>query len=95
MLANCSLVLLLQWGFDYKQVDELGLLVIRLVVGTFSQLQLLSVRTILRLETGETVQTGWIVFVGDLRDDHCYGALEHWYFSFYFIYFPWFNIFFF
>jgi len=55
MLANCSLVLLLQWGFDYKQVDELGLLVIRLVVEIFSQLQLLSVRTILRLETGETV----------------------------------------
>jgi len=33
MLANCSLILLLQWSFDYKWVEEVGLLDVRLVIG--------------------------------------------------------------
>ena len=32
-LANYSLVLLLQWSFDHKWVEEVGLLDIRLVAG--------------------------------------------------------------
>jgi len=36
MLANYSLELLLQWSFDYKWVEELDLLVARLVAETFS-----------------------------------------------------------
>ena len=33
ILANCSFVeLLLYWGFDCEQVEELGLLVTRLVI---------------------------------------------------------------
>jgi len=46
-------------------------------VGTLSQLGSLSTEIILRLGTGETVQTGWIVCVGDFRDNQCYGALKH------------------
>jgi len=53
MLANCLLVLSLWWGFDCKQVEDVGLLaVIVLVVGlvaeAFSQLGSLSAETILR-----------------------------------------------
>ena len=33
MLANCSLVLLLQWGFDHEWVEEVGLLAVKLVIG--------------------------------------------------------------
>ena len=51
MLANCSLVLLLQWDFDHERVEEVGLLVvllvIGLVVGASSQLELLSTGMIL------------------------------------------------
>ena len=32
-LANCSLVLLFQWDFDYKQVKKMNLLNVRLVIG--------------------------------------------------------------
>ena len=35
----------------------------------FSQLGLLSARTILELETGKTIQADWIVWVRDLRDN--------------------------
>ena len=59
ILANYSLILSLQWGFDYKWVEEVDLLNIRLVTelvtGASSQLESLSVETILGLETGETV----------------------------------------
>ena len=63
--ANCLLVLSLQQGFDHKWVEELDLLdirlVVRLVVGEFFQLGLLSTVTILGPETGKTVWKGWIV----------------------------------
>jgi len=74
-LANCSLVLLLQWSFNYEWVEELGnsLLVARLVTGlvgrAFSYLGLLSAVMILGPETGKTVWAGWIVWVRDLVDD--------------------------
>ena len=72
MSANCLLVLLLQWSFDYKQVEKVGLLavklVIRLVAGAFSQLGLLSVGIILGLETGKASWPGWIVLEGDFGD---------------------------
>jgi len=59
MSANCSLVLFLQWIFDCEQVEEVGLLavrlVIRLVVGAFFQLELLSIETILGPKIGETI----------------------------------------
>jgi len=65
MLANCSLVLLLQWGFDYKQVEDVGLLAVKLVlglvVGASSQLELLS--------TGMILGLGWMVLDGDLGDE--------------------------
>ena len=63
--ANCSLVLLLWWGFNHEQVEELNLLEIRLVAGLVveasSQLESLSIETILGPETGKTVQADWIV----------------------------------
>jgi len=71
-LANCSLVLSLKWGLDHEWVEEVGLLVILLVlelVGASSQLGSLSAGTILGLETGETVQPGWIILEGDLRNE--------------------------
>ena len=72
-LANCSLVLSLQWGFDHEQVEDVGLLAILLLVlelvGVSSQLGLLSAGTILGLGTGKTVQPGWIVLEGDLGDE--------------------------
>ena len=72
-LASCSLVLSLCWGLDYEQVEEVGLLavklVIGLVVGASSQLGSLSTGTILGPETGETVWPGWIVLEGDLGDE--------------------------
>jgi len=72
-LTNCSLVFSLQQGFDHEQVEEVGLLAIRLVIGlvarAFFQLELLSARTILGLGTGKTVWSGYIVQDGDLRDN--------------------------
>ena len=50
--------LITQWGFDYKQVKELGLLEVRLVIGASSQLESLFAETILGLEIGKTVQAG-------------------------------------
>ena len=71
--ANCSLVLSLRRGFDCEQVEEVGLLavklVIGLVVGASFQLGSLSTETILGPRTGETVQPGWIVLEGDLGDE--------------------------
>jgi len=58
---------------DCERVEKVGLLavklVIGLVVGTSSQLELLSAGTILGPGTGETVQLGWIVLEGDLGDE--------------------------
>jgi len=72
-LANCLLVLSLQWGFDCERVEDVGLLVILLLVlglaGASSQLGSLSTETILGPGTGETVLLGWIVLEGDLRDE--------------------------
>ena len=73
--ANCLLVLLLslRQGFDREQVDDVGLLaaklVLGLVVGASSQFGSLSTGTILGPGTGKTVQAGWIVLEGDLRDE--------------------------
>jgi len=59
MLANCLLVeLLLYQCFDYEKVEELGLLVVGLVVGVFFQLESLSAGTILGPETDKTVRVG-------------------------------------
>ena len=71
-LANCSLELSLQRGFDYEQVEDVGLLAVKLVlglVGASSQLGSLSTGTILGPGTGETVWAGWIVLEGDLGDE--------------------------
>ena len=71
--ANCLLVLSLRWGLDHEQVEEVGLLAVKLVlglvVGASSQLGSLSAGTILGPGIGETVQAGWIVLEGDLRDE--------------------------
>ena len=59
ILANYLLVLLLQWDFDHKQVKEVGLLDVRLVIElvaeVFSQLESLSIEMILRLEIDKTI----------------------------------------
>ena len=71
-LANCSLVLLLWRSFDYKRVEEVGLLAVKLVIGlagVFSQLGSLSARMILGPGTGKTVWASWIVLEGDLGDE--------------------------
>ena len=72
--ANCSLVFLLQRGFDYEQVEEVGLLAVKLVlglvVGASSQLGSLSTGTILGPGTGKTVWPGWIVL------DHVEGCSQ-------------------
>ena len=61
-LANCSLVLSLQWSLDCKQVKDVGLLAVLVLViglaGAFSQLGLLSAEMILGPEIGKTVQLG-------------------------------------
>ena len=71
--ANCLLVLLLQWGFDHEQVEDVGLLAILLLVlglaGASSQLGSLSAEMILGLGTGETVWPDWIVLEEDLGDE--------------------------
>jgi len=60
--ANCSLVFSFQWGLNYEQVEDMGLLAVVVLVielaGVFSQLGLLSAGTILGLETGKTIQPG-------------------------------------
>ena len=72
-MVSCLLVLSLQQGFDYEQVEEIGLLavklVIGLVVGASSQLGSLSTKTILRPGTSKTIWPGWIVLEGDLGDE--------------------------
>ena len=71
--ASCSLVLLLHRSLGHEQVEEVGLLavklVIGLVVGASSQLESLSAWMILGPGTGETVWPGWIVLERDLRDE--------------------------
>ena len=71
-LANCSLVLSLQQGLDYEQVEDVGLLAILLLVirlvGVFSQLESLSAGMILGPGTDKTIQMGWIVLERDIRD---------------------------
>ena len=73
ILANCSLVFSLRQGFDREQVEEVGLLaaklVLGLVVGSSSQLGSLSTGTTLGPGTGKTVWTDWIVLEGDLGDE--------------------------
>ena len=70
--ANCSLVFSLWQSFDCEQVEEVGLLAVKLVlglvVGVSSQLGSLSAETILGPGTGQTVWPGWIVLEGDLAD---------------------------
>jgi len=70
--ANCSLVLSLWQGFDCEWVENVGLLVILLLVlglaGASFQLGSLSAGMILGPGTGETVWAGWIVLERDLRD---------------------------
>ena len=72
-LANYSLVLLLWWSFDHEQVEDVGVLAVKLVIGlvarVFSQLESLSTGTILRPGTDKAVWPGWIVLDRDLRDD--------------------------
>jgi len=57
--VGCSLVLLLQQKFNHEQVEEVGLLaiklVIELVVEVSSQLELLSTGIILGLGIGKAV----------------------------------------
>ena len=86
MLANCSLVLSLRQSLDYKQVENVSLLAIVVLViglvGASSQLGSLSAGTILGPETGENVWPDWIVLEGDLGDEwplwwihlECHGA---------------------
>ena len=73
MSANCSLILLLWWGFDYKQVEEVSLLAVKLVIGlvaeTSSQLGSLSIWTILGPGTGKAIWLDWIVLDRNLGDD--------------------------
>jgi len=58
---------------NYERVEKVGLLAVKLVIGlvvkAFSQLGSLSAGTILRPETGKTVQPGWIVLEGDPGDE--------------------------
>ena len=72
-LANCSLVLLLWQSFDHEQVEEVGLLAVRLVIGLVAEasswLESLSAGTILGLGTGKAVWSGWIVLDGDLGNE--------------------------
>ena len=59
MLTNCSLVLSLWQDFNYKWVEDVNLLDVKLVLGliveAFSQLGSLSTKMILGLETGKTI----------------------------------------
>ena len=70
-------------GFDYEWVEEVGLLAVKLVlglvVGASSQLESLSTGTILGPGIDKTVQAGWIVLEGDLRDERprWWSRLEH------------------
>ena len=60
-------------GFDREQVEDVGLLVAKLVlglvVGASSQLGSLSAGMIFGPRTGKAIWSGWIVLDGDLRDD--------------------------
>ena len=58
--ADYLLVLSLQWGFDCEQVEDVGLLTVKLVIGLVAgasfQLGSLSTGMILGLVVGEAVQ---------------------------------------
>jgi len=55
-LANCLLAkLLLYHSFDHKQVEELSLLVAKLVAEASSQLKPLPIETVLGLGIGKTI----------------------------------------
>ena len=73
MLANCSLVLLLWQSLDHEQVEEVGLLAVKLVIGLVagasSYLELLSIGIILSPGIGKAIQPGWMVLNRDLRDE--------------------------
>ena len=60
--ANCSLRFSLRQGLDHKQVEDVGLLAVVVLViglmGIFSQLESLSVGTILGPGTGKTIWLG-------------------------------------
>ena len=62
MLANCSLVFSLQWNLDYEQVEDVGLLAVKLVIGLVagasSQLESLSAGTMLGPGTNKASQPG-------------------------------------
>ena len=87
---NFSLVFSLQWGLDHEQVKYVGLLaIVVLVIGLVEasfQLGSLSIGMILGLEIGESVQPGWIVLKGDLRDNWYYEMLWTIFILFYFIF---------
>ena len=72
-LANCLLGLLLWQSFDYKQVKNISLLAVKLVLGLVagvsSQLISLFVRTILGPGTGKTVWPDWIVLDRNFRNN--------------------------
>jgi len=69
--ASCSLVLLLQQCFDCEQVEDVGVLVILLLVlglaEASSQLGSLSTETMLGLGTGKNVWPGWICYNSMLK----------------------------
>ena len=62
MSANCSLVFSLQWDLDHEQVEDVGLLAVKLVIGLVAgasfQLESLSAVTILGPETDKAGQPG-------------------------------------
>jgi len=82
-LANFSLVLSLWRGLNCKQVEDVGLLAVLLLViglaGAFSQLGSLSAGKILGPGIGKTVQPGWIVLEENLGDERplWWICLEH------------------
>ena len=72
-LANCLLVLLLWWYFNYEQVEDVGLLNVKSVLGLVaevsSQLESLFTVMILGPGIGKTVWPGWTVLDGNLKDE--------------------------
>ena len=62
MSANCLLVFSLQWNLDNEQVEDVGLLAVKLVIGlvagAFYQLESLSAGTMLGPGTDKAGQLG-------------------------------------
>jgi len=67
------LVLLLQWSFDYEQVEEVGLLTVKLVIElvaeVFFQLESLFIRMILGPGTDKTIWLEWTVLDEGLGEE--------------------------